>query len=117
MGYPDCLSNLIFANSHYVLSNNDLTILFGLKESKLVSINKMIIWLKFFIYRNRCNFVGLSFPLYLKEISFYVKAEYYNARIANRLNIFFSQWEQWLNAFDLNFLLDDNYFVTLNSID
>ena len=97
------LRDLILSNYAKVLILNDLTILFGLfNDQSEKAINKLIIWLKFFIYRNKYNFTGLKFSLFMREVSFYLNVEFYIAKTQDKLNNFFNEWEGWIDTFQLS---------------
>ena len=99
------LRDLILSNYAKVLILNDLTILFGLfNDQSEKAINKLIIWLKFFIYRNKYNFTGLKFSLFMREVSFYLNVEFYIAKTHDKLNDFFNEWEGWIDTFQLSHL-------------
>ena len=44
---------------------------------------------------------------FLKEVKVFIKAEHFNATITDKLNVFYLEWDNWLDTLDIHFLRED----------
>ena len=97
--------NFVYNSTNDTLFVNPVTLIFGLTyhQHDNETINTLLIWFKFYIYRCKIQNDALSFLSFKNYAKSLLSVLYYNDCVRLKRENFLNQWRPWLLGLQLDF--------------
>ena len=85
--------------------NNKAGLLLGIESLRVEdkALNKLLIWFRYFIYKAKYENNFPNFNHFLCTLKYNIQADYCNAKMKNKLSLFFQIWDNYLELLNINF--------------